>query len=114
MPHFVVDCSQSILQAQNEEQLVDRVHRAANSTGLFEESDIKVRVNPYTTYSVGNRQEAFIHVFASIMEGRSIEARAGLSKVVVSELTSMFPKVRSIAINVSEFEQATYCHREML
>lgn len=114
MPHFVVDCSQSILQTQTEEQLVDRVHRAANSTRLFDESDIKVRVNPYTTYSVGNKPEAFIHVFASIMEGRSIEARAGLSKLIVSELSSMFPQVSSIAINVSEFERATYCNREML
>ncbi|PZO10877.1 MAG: 5-carboxymethyl-2-hydroxymuconate isomerase [Lysobacteraceae bacterium] len=114
MPHFVIDCSQSILHAQAEEQLVDRVHRAANCTRLFDERDIKVRVNPYTTYSVGNKREPFIHVFASIMEGRSIEEKAGLSKLIVSELSSMFPQVRSIAINVAEFERATYCNREML
>ena len=114
MPHFVVDCSQSILQSQAEEKLIARVHRAAKSTNLFDEGDIKVRVNPYSVYSVDNKDESFIHVFASIMEGRSSDARADLSKLIVSELTSMFPYVRNVAMNVAEFERATYCNRDML
>lgn len=114
MPHFVVDCSQSILQSQTEEKIIERVHHAANSTKLFDEGDIKVRVNPYAIYSVGNKPEAFIHVFASVMEGRSVEARLGLSKLIVSELVSMFPYVRNVAINIAEFERATYCNRDML
>ncbi len=114
MPHFIVDCSQSILQSQTEEQINACVHRAANSTNLFDEGDIKVRVNPFTIYSVGNKRDAFIHVFASIMEGRSIEQRADLSRLIVSELVSMFPNVPNIAINVAEFERATYCNRGML
>ena len=114
MPHFVVDCSQSILQSQTEEKIIARVHRAANSSNLFEEGDIKVRVNPYTIYSVGNKREDFVHVFASIMEGRSIEQRADLSRLIVGELVSLFPDVRNIAINIAEFERATYCNRAML
>ena len=114
MPHFVVDCSQSILQLQTEEQIIARVHRAANSTNLFEEGDIKVRVNPFTIYSVGNKREDFVHVFASIMEGRSIEEKANLSRLIVSELVAMFPHVPNVAINVAEFERATYCNRAML
>lgn len=114
MPHFVVDCSQSILQSQTEEKIIERVHHAANSTNLFDEDDIKVRVNPFTIYSVGNKREAFIHVFASIMEGRSIEQKADLSRLIVSELVSMFPHVPNVAINVAEFERATYCNRAML
>ncbi len=114
MPHFVVDCSQGILQFHTEEQIVERVHRAANSTNLFDEGDIKVRVNPFTIYSVGNKREDFIHVFANIMEGRSIEQRADLSRRIVSELVSMFPHVPNIAMNVAEFERATYCNRAML
>ena len=37
MPHFVVDCSQSILQYQSEEKIIEHVHRAASSTDLFDE-----------------------------------------------------------------------------
>jgi 5-carboxymethyl-2-hydroxymuconate isomerase len=114
MPHFVIDCSKSILQSKTEEQVIERVHHAATSTNLFDEGDIKVRVNPFAIYSVGNKREDFIHVFANIMEGRSVEQRAALSKLIVSELVSMFPHVPNIAINVAEFERATYCNRAML
>lgn len=114
MPHFVVDCSYSILQHQFEEDIIARVHGAAHATGLFDEHDIKVRVNPFTVYSVGNKREEFIHVFSSVMEGRSVDQRAELSRVIVIELASMFPGVANIAINIAEFEKATYCNRTML
>lgn len=114
MPHFVVDCSQNILQLHAEEEIVARVHRAANSTSLFEEGDIKVRVNPFAIYSVGDKREDFVHVFANIMEGRSIEEKANLSRLIIGELVAMFPLVPNIAMNVAEFERATYCNRAML
>ena len=114
MPHFVVDCSQGILQIHDEESIITRLHRVANSSGLFEESDIKVRVNPYETYAVGGEREDFIHTFAWIMQGRSIEQRAALSKAIVSELAAMFPSLPRIAVNIAEFERATYFNRAML
>ena len=114
MPHFVVDCSQSILQSHTEDQINQKIHRAACSTDLFDEDDIKVRVNPFAIYSVGNKRADFIHVFASIMEGRSIEQRADLSRLIVGELVSMFPGVANIAMNIAEFDRATYCNRALL
>ena len=114
MPHFVVDCSESILSTQNEQVINEQVHLAANSTMLFEESDIKVRINPFKTYIVGNKKKDFIHVFASIMSGRTTQQKADLSKVVVAKLCEMFPDVESIAMNISEFDKATYYNRAML
>lgn len=114
MPHFVVDCSRSILEHVAEEQVIARVHHAANATGLFDENDIKVRVNPFAIYAVGNRRQEFIHVFSSIMEGRSVDQRAQLSRLIVGELVSIFPHVANIAVNIAEFEKATYCNRTML
>lgn len=114
MPHFVIDCSESVLQSHTEEQINERVHRAVNASGLFDEHDIKVRVNPFKTYAVGNKREDFIHVFAHIMEGRSVEQRADLSKRMVSELVAMFPHITYIAANIAEFEKATYCNRAMV
>lgn len=113
MPHFVVDCSQGILRQRSEEEILARLHHAANSTGLFEEPDIKVRIRPFPVYAVGGGKEDFIHVFSYIMEGRTIEQRADLSKRIVSALVDMFPTVHRIATNVAEFERATYLHRDM-
>ena len=114
MPHFILDCSESVFEEHSEEQILEQIHFVANSTRLFDEDDIKVRVNPFKMYSVGNKREDFIHVFAYIMEGRSTEQKADLSRKVVQKLTSMFPKIAKIAMNVYDFEKATYCNRDML
>lgn len=114
MPHFVVDCSQGILQQHSEEEILARLHHAVNATGLFDEPDIKVRLNPFLVYAVGGRKEGFIHVFSHIMQGRTVEQRSGLSKRIVSELVDIFPTTRRIAVNIAEFEKATYLNRDML
>lgn len=114
MPHFIVDCSQEILRQHSEEAILARLHRAVNSTGLFEEPDIKVRIHPFRIHAAGGAREDFIHVFSYIMQGRTVEQRADLSKRVVGELADMFPAVHRIAMNVMEFEKATYFNRDML
>lgn len=114
MPHFVVDCSRNVLDLHDEEAVIACVFAAARDSGLFALGDIKARVNPYTTYTVGGTREDFIHVFASIMQGRSVAQRAELSRSIVIGLAALFPQVPNIAVNVAEFEQATYCNRTMI
>lgn len=109
-----MDCSESILKTHQEEYIIEQVHFVANATGLFDEDDIKVRVNPYKKYTVGNKRDDFIHVFAYIMQGRNTEQKANLSKQVVTRLIKLFPQVTNIAMNVSDFEKATYCNHTML
>ena len=114
MPHFILDCSAEVLEQHTRETIAERVHDVVASSGLFELRDIKVRLNPYDQYLVGGKKELFIHVFASVMQGRTVEQRAALSRSVVAKLTVLFPDVSNIAMNVSEFEKATYCNRSML
>lgn len=114
MPHFIVDCSAEILSVHSEDTINQHVHQTAHATGLFVESEIKVRVNPFETYIVGNKKEAFIHVFSHIMEGRTTEQKADLTRAIVKKLTELFPEVPNIAMNVDDFEKATYANRNML
>jgi 5-carboxymethyl-2-hydroxymuconate isomerase len=114
MPHFVIDCSESVLQSHEEEYIIEQVHLTANATELFDEGDIKVRLNPFKKYLVGNKREDFIHVFAHIMQGRTTEQKAYLSKQIISNLVILFPEIPNIAINISDFEKATYCNKAML
>jgi len=90
------------------------VYNAAESTGLFDSEDIKVRINPFEYYMVGNTKDDFIHIFANIMEGRTTEQKANLSKRIVSELKALFPEVPIISINIRDFEKATYCNKTMV
>lgn len=114
MPHFIIDCSAEVLSHQPEAIVLQEVHSIAVASGLFEVGDIKVRINPYEEYLVAGKRELFIHVFSSIMQGRTDSQKTALSQAVVGKLVTMFPDVPNIAMNVSEFEKATYCNRNSL
>ena len=115
MPHFVIDCSENILHLNAPENTLDAIHKATVKSGLFDENDIKIRFNSFKEhYIVGGKQQDFIHVFANIMEGRTPAQKANLSKDIVTQLKAIFPSVEFIAINVRDFEKATYCNKSMV
>lgn len=114
MPHFIIHCSDNIISVRPPEEIMQAVYEEAESTGLFAEGDIKVRINPFKYYKLGDTKESFIHVFGNIMEGRNTEQKADLSNKIIISLKAMFPDVPIISMNVKEFEKATYCNRSMV
>lgn len=111
MPHFIIDCSKEVLSNISQKEVNTKIHQTAVASGLFDESDIKVRMRPFENYMVGGSDETlFIHVFAYVMEGRTTEQKANLSKSIVAELKSLFPEVPFIAMNIYDFEKATYAN----
>ena len=115
MPHFVIDCSENILSLNAPNDTLLKVHKAAVDSGLFDEGDIKVRLNAFKdNYIVGGKKKDFIHVFGNIMEGRTTEQKANLSKEIISILKTIFPSIEFIAINIRDFEKSTYCNKSMV
>ncbi len=114
MPHFVIECSESIIKLKTPQEIIEAVYKVAEATGLFAVGDIKVRINPYIHYTVGGTSNDFIHVFGHIMQGRNTEQKANLSRQVITRLKSMFPDVPVISMNVIDFEKATYCNKTMV
>ncbi len=114
MPHFVIDCSENIIQLKTQEEIIQKVYDAAESTNLFDKGDIKVRIQPFKYYNIGNTKNDFIHIFGNIMEGRTTQQKSTLSKKIVNELKLMFPNVPVISINIRDFEKATYCNKNMV
>ena len=114
MPHFIIDCSENILKVQPPATILRAVHDTAEATGLFRKNDIKVRIRPFEYFYNGENNPAFLHVFANILEGRTVEQKADLSKRIVTELKAMFAEVPIISMNVREFERATYTNRNLL
>lgn len=114
MPHFVIDCSENIFEIQDPATILNTVYETAESTGLFAQGDIKARINPFKYYKLGEGKDAFIHVFANIMQGRDIVQKSNLSKQIVIKLKQLFPTVPIISVNVIDFEKATYCNRLMV
>ena len=114
MPHFVIDCSESVLRLQPPAEILREIHDTAESTGLFKKGDIKVRLRPFEHYTVGGAQTDFIHVFGNIMEGRTTAQKADLSRRIVTKLKSLFAEVPVISINIRDFERETYCNRSLV
>jgi 5-carboxymethyl-2-hydroxymuconate isomerase len=114
MPHFVIDCSQNILNLKSPEEIMQAVYDTAESTGLFDVGDIKVRINPFQYYNIGNTQDDFIHIFANIMEGRTTDQKSSLSNKIIGQLKILFPQVPILSINIRDFEKATYCNKSMV
>ena len=114
MPHFVIDCSVNIIKLKSPKEIIQKVYDTAVSTELFSKGDIKVRINPFEHYNIGNTQEDFIHVFANIMEGRTTSQKKNLSEKIVKELKIIFPDIPVISINIRDFEKATYCNKSMV
>ncbi len=114
MPHFIIDCSENIIQQKPPEEIMQTVYDAAESTGLFADNDIKVRIHPYKYFKFGKNKKDFIHIFGSIMEGRSTEQKANLSRKIIERLNEMFPKISILSINISEFEKSTYCNKPLI
>ena len=114
MPHFIIDCSENLISFNSPEDIMQNVYNAAESTQLFDEGDIKVRINPYKHYNIGNTKNDFIHIFANIMESRTTDQKSNLSRQIVSELKLMFPEVPIISINIRDFEKVSYCNKSMV
>ena len=114
MPHFILHCSQDILKSRSSDEIIKQVYTSAKSTKLFHDHDIKVRIQVFNDFCTGDKKEDFIHVFANIMEGRSMEKKAFLSRAIVEGLASLLPEVPHIGANVIEFEKASYCNKNML
>jgi 5-carboxymethyl-2-hydroxymuconate isomerase len=114
MPHFVIDCSQNILLKKSPEEIIQKVYDTAEATGLFAQGDIKVRINPFQHYTVGNSKDDFLHIFANIMEGRTTHQKKNLSHQIIAELKKMFSEVPIISMNIRDFEKDTYCNKKMV
>ncbi len=114
MPHFIIHCSKSILTRKSPSDFMQQIHDEADSTGLFAKGDIKVRISSFEQYNNGNSKKDFIHIFANIMEGRTVDQKKDLSKKIISKLKSEFPEVPIISINISDFEKATYVNKSMV
>ena len=114
MPHFILDCSENILEIQDPKKVIEAVFEIAFSTGLFEINDIKVRLNPCKYSLVQSGEADFIHVFGNIMEGRTVAQKKDLAKQIVTTLNNLFPEVTIISMNIRDFEKVSYFNKSMI
>ena len=114
MPHFDIECSSNVLAMQPAAMIMKTVYNTAELSGLFAPNDIKVRIKTYDHYQLGDGKQSFLHIYASIMEGRTTTQKATLSSLVIQALSPLLPGISFLSMNVWEFEAATYSNRSLI
>lgn len=108
MPHFTIECSESILMNNSPEEIMNKVYESAELTGLFKSNEIKIKINPYMYYNVGNTIRPFIHINVHLLEGRSREQKHQLSQKITDEIERLLPEVYSISLSYVDLDTETY------
>lgn len=114
MPNFIIDCSQDIIQQVAPDKIMNAVYETAEATGLFAANDIKVRIQPFQYYKLAESKKNFIHIFGYIMEGRTTEQKASLSKQIITKLAVLLPDISFLSISINDFRTATYCNKSLI
>lgn len=114
MPHFIIHCSEGITKIHSKKEIMEQVYNQAVGSELFAKGDIKVRVQAFDEFIAGEGSDDFIHVFGNIMEGRTDEQKANLSRRIVSALNGLYPQVPIISINIRDFDKESYCNKAMI
>lgn len=108
MQQFVVDCSAKLIESLPVEIFYKEIYYSAALSGLFKSEEIAVRLRPFEFYDVGNKRKDFIHVFAYLIEGRTMVQKDDLSQRIVTKLQGLFPQVDAISMSIFEIEEASF------
>jgi 5-carboxymethyl-2-hydroxymuconate isomerase len=94
--------------------IMQEVYDAAEGSGLFAKNDIKVRMQTFAHYKLGEGKKDFLHISGYIMEGRNAAQKHVLSRAIIEKINKLLPDLSILSINISEYEKETYFNKALL
>ncbi|WP_067520842.1 5-carboxymethyl-2-hydroxymuconate Delta-isomerase [Endozoicomonas ascidiicola] len=111
MPHFVIEYSRSIEEFTPPDRLMFAIFQSAVQSGLFNETDIKVRMQPFDHYLLPVEGMGFIHVTAKILSGRNEAQKQMLAENVMNALAGLGFNNTMVSVDVEDMSRAVYLKR---
>ncbi len=108
MPHCIIEYSKDLEGEIEPSRLISAVHKGAVLSELFDESHIKTRTRSYVNYQTGTGDNAFIHVTARILSGRTVEQKKSLSNCILEQLKELRLSEVTITVQICDIEKETY------
>lgn len=106
MPHIVIEY---YTETDMDRQLVLRTAlETAAESGVMNRADIKVRLMRAEKILLGDGRDSFMHVTISMLEGRTDEAKLGLSKAMIAALRGICPCLGAISVDVRDMNPTCY------
>ena len=108
MPHLILEYSQSLVNEEQLDALLDQLHQAVCATQLFTESHIKLRAYAACHYRIGGEQRPFIHTQLRIKPGRNSEQKQHLTAAILSTIQSQPWASGVITVEVVDMDADSY------
>lgn len=108
MPHLIVEATEQTLEHLPSTELMQKLHAAANTTGLFDEKSIKVRIRPYETALIAGRLDEFVHVTIYLIDGRDKATKKRLATAVHDMVRALYPNCASVSVDVRDLDREIY------
>jgi 5-carboxymethyl-2-hydroxymuconate isomerase len=88
MPHLNIEYSANLDEALDIQALVDRIHEAALSTGIFPLGGVRTRAEARSHYRIanGNPDAGYIHMVVRIGSGRDSDTRRDAGERIFAAL----------------------------
>ena len=111
MPHVIIEHAHEVAGEIEISSLIDAVHEATFSSGLFAEYDIKTRALAYRHHRTGQTRDSFVHVAVHLLDGRSDAQKSLLSETILARIEPMLPRVASVGVEIVDMHRASYRKR---
>ncbi|CCQ11452.1 5-carboxymethyl-2-hydroxymuconate delta-isomerase [Pseudoalteromonas luteoviolacea B = ATCC 29581] len=98
MPHIIIEHSENLPILP--QVLVERVHKAAIATELFDPITVKTRAAAYQHFTIADHLDGFVHIQAHIMAGRTTEQKQVLSEALLECLSTYCSEFYSLSVHV--------------
>jgi len=108
MPHIIVEYAEDIVLDDDINDVLNAIHTACTSSGLFDESHIKTRAYPFKNYTNAGKQDPYMHIQARIKSGRDIDNKKQLSFAIITGLEALGLKASVITVEVVDMDRESY------
>ena len=110
MPHLIVEYSANIEDRIALDELLDKLHASALTTGVFPLGGLRVRAHRADAFRIADKSpdNGFVHVTALIGHGRPLDVQQRAGETLFATLTAHLDALYkesplAISLNVQEF-----------
>lgn len=112
MPHIIIEYAHPIADNHDMNAICSTLFEAAMATGVFKtREDVKVRALPASHWFQEVENSTFAHVTVRLMEGRTLEQKAMLTRALLEKADELLPDVGTISVDIKELDPKTYQRR---
>jgi 5-carboxymethyl-2-hydroxymuconate isomerase len=110
LPHLIIEYSANIEDRIALDDLLDKMHACALTTGVFPLGGLRVRAHRTDAYRIADKalDNGFVHVTALIGHGRALDVQQRAGEALFAALTSHLAPLYdqsplAISLNIQEF-----------